>query len=277
MLLRTAQALQRDRARHAGADGVGILTHGLRIEVSRRNRRHGDAAIGPAIRQFAGQCLDRRPRRAGVRHAGHAVMRGQGHVDDPAPTSAPGRRPTRALLGSPGIPRSPHEHVLLVYSAHAQLDHSLGHVQHPVHVQPPHRPPALGDDGLGGSEVLASGVVDENVQPAMALDRCTHEPLGFPALAHVPRNPVDLTHSPIAHTPPTTRAHADLRDPIHRGLAGRRVDLRHRAFQHLRAPAGNHDPCSAPRELDRRGLAQPRPAAGHQRDLAAQQSRSEHL
>ena len=88
-----------------------------------------------------------------------------------------------------------------------ELERRLGHVQHALHVQPPHRPPALRRDQLRRAEELPARVVDEQVQAAVALEhRARSAALRLAALADVARHPVDLARELAAASSPISAA-----------------------------------------------------------------------
>ena len=106
------------------------------------------------------QRLDRGARGSGVGHGREPLVGGDGDVDD---------RPAGR--------------------AHGQVVGGLGHRQRPGHVESLHGVPSLGGDGLGRDEVLAAGVVEQEVQPAVALQRPGDDRLSPGALADVARHP----------------------------------------------------------------------------------------
>src|SRR4029079_12671499 len=93
---------------------------------------------------------------AGVRHTREAVMRGERDVDD------------RAAAVSEGAVRDEPAHALS-----------------PADVQPRHGAPALWLDRLRGREVLAAGVVDQDVDVTVALERERDDALSVLELADV--------------------------------------------------------------------------------------------
>ena len=80
--------------------------------------------------------------------------------------------------------------------AHGQLVRGLAHRQRAVDVEPLDRAPALGGDALGGDEVLAAGVVEQEVEPPVALERAGDDRLGAGALADVRRPPTSTAPRP---------------------------------------------------------------------------------
>lgn len=107
------------------------------------------------------------------------------------------------------------------------------HLQRPTNVQAQHRVPALGGDALGGHEVLAAGVVEQRVEAAVALDRRPDDPLGVGGVADVARD-----------------------------VGAALADRVRRFAQDVLAPAGDHDVCTARRELDGGLPPEVGPAAG---------------
>ena len=87
------------------------------------------------------------PGRAGMHHARHAVVRGKGDADDLA-----------AVLGDEGLGRR-----------------GMGHVPSALDVQLGDRAEPLRRDRLGGSQELAAGVVDEQVEAAVPLEQAGDE------------------------------------------------------------------------------------------------------
>ena len=85
--------------------------------------------------------------------------------------------------------------------AEAQLECRLGHVQHPFYVQSPHRPPALRRDQLGRAEELTTGVVDEHIQPPLAL-RARPRSATAHRRSRARRRPA---HPPAPRSPPRSR------------------------------------------------------------------------
>ena len=63
----------------------------------------------------------------------------------------------------------------------------VGHQPGPLHVQLDHRAEAFRADRLGRGEELAAGVVDEDVEPAVALQQAVEEPLDRLLVADVER------------------------------------------------------------------------------------------
>ncbi len=194
-------------------------------------------------------------------------MWGQRHVDDRALARLhPPRATARGLGCALGL------HDVNPHAAHAVLDRRLGHVQHPLHVQPPHRAPALGGYALGGGEVLAARVVYEDVQPAAPLDHRLDQPLASAGsrTSAATQSAGPLPSAPSVPAPAVMSSAQPTPAPISRTclVAASSVSARRPAIVTARA---------APRELDRGRLAQPRPAARHERHLAAQQPLSEYL
>ena len=221
MLLGPAEALQRDRARGAGAHGGGVLLEHLGVEMAGGHRGHAYARVAPARRELNREGLHSGPGRTGMGHTRHAVMGRERHVHD----RARARRSERELEGR------------------------LGHVEHALHVQPPHRAPSLVGDQLRRREVLAAGVVHEHVEPPSPLEDRAHQTRCVGRLAHVTRDPLDP---------------ADL------------ADLRGGLLEHIGAAPRDRDRGAAASELLRSRLSQPRSAAGHERDLAFEQPGREH-
>ena len=127
--------------------------------------------------------------------------------------------------------------------AHRQLVGRLAHGQGAADVQPLHRPPALGGDPLGGHEVLAAGVVEQQVEPAVPLERRRDDRSRARRLADVAGHP----RAALAE--------------LGRGL-----------LQDLRAAPGDHHRGAAARQLGGRRLAEIGAAAGDQRDLAVERA-----
>ena len=136
---------------------------------------------------------------------------------------------------------------------------------------------------LGRSEVLPARVIHEDVQPPATFDHHgLDQSLRIRSLAYIRRHPVHQARPLVEHI------RADLRRDVLRAAASRarprltdaRADLPQylprRRLQRLRAPSRDRHPRAAPRQLDRRSLAQARPAARHQRDLARQQPLGKH-
>jgi hypothetical protein len=140
VLLFAAQALKRDRRGGGAPDRLGVLANRLGLEVAGRNRRHGDAVLRPIRRQLAREPLHAGPGDARVDHAGQSVVGRERHVDDRSPA---GR-------------------------AHGAIGRRTRHAQRPLNVQAAHGVPALGLDRLRRGEVLTAGVVDQDVELAMA-------------------------------------------------------------------------------------------------------------
>ena len=220
MLLGSPEPLQRDRRGGVAPYGLWVLAEHLRLEVARRGGDHRDAVVGPGGGELAREPLDRGARGTRVRHAGQPVMRRERDVDD------------RPAAGRP----------------HRPLGRRLGHAQRPVDVEAPHGVPALGLDRLGGGEVLAAGVVDEQIQPAVALEHGVHEPGRVGVLADV-----------------AGRRRAALADVGGCGL------------EDLGPPPGQHDVGATGRQLASRGPPEPGPSTGDQRRPSGQHVRAEDL
>jgi hypothetical protein len=126
--------------------------------------RQGDdcnAVVRPVPRKLARDRLDDGASRARVGHGGHSVVRGDGHVYDRPPAGGP----------------------------HRQLVGGLAHRQGASDVQALDRAPALRHDRLGGDEVLAAGVVEEEVEPAVAIERRLHDGRSIVPFPDVPGHP----------------------------------------------------------------------------------------
>ena len=91
--------------------------------------------------------LDRGPGGAGVDHAGHPVVRGEGDAQDLA-----------AALRDEGLGRR-----------------RVGHQPGALDVQVDHGPEPFRGDRLGRAEELAAGVVDEHVEALVALEHAVEE------------------------------------------------------------------------------------------------------
>ena len=102
-------------------------------------------------------------------------------------------------------------------------------------------------DRLRRHEVLPAGVVDEHVEPAVALEAGAHDPLRVGRLADV----------------------AD-----HEGGAG--ADLLGRRREHFLAAAGDHDAGAARGEFARGGLAETRASARDERHTFVQNAFRKH-
>jgi hypothetical protein len=152
-------------------------------------------------------------RRTGVRHRRHSVVWRDRDVHD------------RAGSGWP----------------HRQAMGDLRHRQRAADVQPLDRTPALRGDPLGGHEVLAARVVEQQVEPAVAIQNRANDPLGFRSFADVPAG--------------VSAAFTDLGDGVR---------------QDLLAATGDHDRRAAAGQLGRGRLAQVRTPAGDQRDPAVE-------
>ncbi len=122
----------------------------------------------------------------------------------------------------------------------------FGHVEHAFDVQPPHRPPALRHDQLGGAEELAAGVVDEQVELSAALEHLADHAPGIVALADVALDDAHVPH----------------------GDSNGRGDLLGGLREHVGAASGDRHRGAAARELERGGLTQAGSAACHECNLA---------
>ena len=102
-------------------------------------------------------------------------------------------------------------------------------------------------DPLGRHEVLAAGVVQDEIEPPVALEWGAHDALGAGAVADVPGNP---RASP-----------ADLGDSL---------------LEHVLPAAGDHYRSAATRQLGGRSLPEVRSSAGDERDLTIEHAVDEH-
>jgi len=203
----------------AAPHALRVLAKRLGVEAADRRGDDGDASLAPFLRELTGEPLDRGARRARVHHRRHPVMRRDRDVDD---------RPS----GGP----------------EAVLHDGARHLHRPVDVQPHDGPPPLCRDVLRRDEVLAARVVDQHVQPPVALHGRLDDALCVRRLADVTGN--------------DGAALADL-------LGG--------SLENLGAATGDHDRPSAGDDLERRRLPQVRPATGDQDDPSRERTGGEDL
>ena len=194
---------------------AGYLTITSVSNVPTAIAEHGHAIAAPALRELTCERLDSRARGTGVRHPGHPMMRRERDVDDP---------PSRSRC-------------------ECQLMRGLSHVQHPLDIQPRDGAPPLRGDQLGGAEELPAGVVDEQVEPRVALEHSADHPPRVGTLANVADD----------------RAHPLGLRPDHP------ANLSSSLSEHILPPPGNRHARAAARELERGRLAEPGPAAGDER------------
>jgi hypothetical protein len=119
----------------------------------------------------------------------------------------------------------------------------------PLDVELHHGAKALGGDVLGGGEELAAGVVDEQVDPAVALQRLVDQTLHLIILADVASVGADASVGP----------------------QGGGLD------QRLGTAAGDNHLGTQRGELQRGHAAEPRSSAGDDRDLAVENAVAEDL
>jgi len=188
------------------------------------------------------------PERVGVDRAG-----GDAHGADPV--AAPlDREPAREVLerrargrcvdhewDPPPGAEPDEDHEPAVARDHRSLGDRPREVPHRIHVQPVHRSPALGRDGLGRRDELPAGVVDEHVDPAEPLEHTIDERRDVVGLAHV--------------------GAGDGQD-----LGARGPELRRNLLERLRSACGDRDERSGARVLACDGTSEPGAATGDERD-----------
>ena len=130
---------------------------------------------------------------------------------------------------------------------HCELVGGLAHREGSADVEPLHRVPALGCDLLGRYEVLAAGVVEQEVELAVTLERAPYDPLG------------------LGRYPDVARDHRAALSDLRRGL-----------LEDLLTPTRNHDPGAAAHQFSGGRLTEVGAAAGDQHDPAGQRAGREH-
>ncbi len=219
-LLGAAGAADRDRALEVVDDDLRILgQQRLGGELAGGEGAGLDPEARPLDRQRPHHVLDRGAGGAGVDHSRHAVVGREGDAEHLA-----------AALRDEGLGRG-----------------GVGHQPGALDVELDHSAEAFRGDRLGRGEELAAGVVDEDVEPAVALEHAVEEAVDRLLVADVERLVLE-------------GARKALRQP--RGL-GQRL---------LAAPAADHGGAEA-RQLQRRLAPEAAAGAGDDADLPVEQVR----